>query len=183
MNTLPRRANIALVARCAEMLLPTLASLWPKMPERENTLVTGAIRDAISVARCDSKFPGLTNTATEITQLVGRLTLHLHGLPAEITELPDDVTSLQTEEVQTIRNIIDVAARSARAADATDFSMTSSECDDGISWAMCVARETDNSGLSGELDKMIEMLQEYCGEALVTDESPIWWTGTGWQCN
>jgi len=180
METLPRRACIALVARCADMLLPTLASLWPNMPERDKTLVIRAVQDAISVARYDAEVPGLPNTATEITQLVGRLTLHLHGLPVE-TELPASVTNLQTERIQTIRNIIDVAARSARAAVATDLAMTSSECDDGISWAMCVARETQNSGLLEELDETIALLQQCCVEGLLTDESPVWWTGVGWQ--
>jgi len=151
------------------------------MPERDKTLVIRAIQDAISVARYDSEVPGLPNTAKEITQLVGRLTLHLHGLPVDITELPDSVTNLQTERIQTIRNIADVAARSARAAVATDLAMTSSECDDGISWAMCVARETHNSALLEKLDETIFLLQQCYVEGFLTEESPVWWNGAGWQ--
>ncbi|MBN2292257.1 MAG: hypothetical protein JXM70_07525 [Pirellulales bacterium] len=151
------------------------------MPEHDDALVKRAIQDAMEVAKNGNEVDGLSATADEITRLVGRFELYLNGVPIEMTKLPVSVTNLTDDQIRTVRDIIDVAARAIRAATADDLLDASSESSDGISWAFSIAEKLGDSELMGRLTESVESLSRYCDTSGVTDKSIIWWTGTQWQ--
>jgi hypothetical protein len=183
MKSFPRLASIALTARCAELLAPSLVTLWKNMPEEEWTLLRSAIRGAKEAATTGRVPDTLDSVAMDITRLVGRFELFLHGIDVEGSKLPDSVTSLGEEQIGTIRAIIDVAARGARAATAAEADQAVSECLDAISWSYTVVDDLGDSELASDLQRSIDLLQEHCERERLVDYSRISWTGSQWKTN
>jgi len=181
MKPLPRLASVALAARCAELLAPLLDALWHDAPMEERNLVHTAIRDASRTAKTGRRTDTLQTTADEITSLVGRFELHLHGLPIEMTELPESAARLDEGQIRSVRDIIDVATRAARSANSTDGHNAFSECEDGVSWSFCITDDLGDTELADELNRTIESLYDCCGTKDITGDSKVWWTGSQWE--
>ena len=180
MRPLPRFASVALAARCAELLGSSVDALWQHVPEPDQQLCQSAITGAVQTAKTGQKSDSLGAIANEITMLVGTFVIHLHGYPPAGKRLPESVTSLEGEQIQTIQIIIDLAARAARAATASSVENAFDECRDGVSWSYSLVRDWGDHDLEDELTGMIRSLYECCDALHLSDDSKVWWTGYDW---
>lgn len=84
------------------------------------------------------------------------------------------------EKLRLLRDIIDVAARAARAADATERDCAFEECRDAVDWTHSVIERLEIAGMADELDDLVDSAYYYCEDAGVTDDDAVSWTGSGW---
>lgn len=181
LDDLPRWAGVALTARCAQRLQPTLAKLWIDAPKAHLDLVSEAIKVSQDAAQASRTADDRNELADSITELVGELELHLAGLPSEDPEMAASLASLDDDTIKLIRDMIDIAARATRAATAADSNGARGETADGVSWTYSVIDRLRDNELRVAIDEEIASLHSICRNAEATDDHGVRWTDNRWQ--
>jgi hypothetical protein len=153
--------------------------LWISVPDEMRQLFHAAVGGAVQTARTGQTPEGLYQTALDLTAMVGRFQIHFHKLDIP-SRLPESITCLEEAPMRMICCVLDVGARSARAASSEKVRDAVEECLDGVSWAYSLARDLNDHNLETNLNDTISSLEADCRSQRLTDRSTIWWAGESW---
>ena len=97
----------------------------------------------------------LEKVEEETTQLVGTAELYSQGLFLEPEDEASPLAKLSSDQLRTLRDVADIAARAVRAAASGDAVRANAECEEGVSWAYSVVENSGDSSLSVKIDAMV----------------------------
>jgi len=187
MSDLPQWASTALAARCARLLAPRLHTQWPNMPTEVGQLFESAVTGAESAASRGSVSDELGTLEMELTKTVGMFVLNLSGLAEGITrpmpsyEAMRDLMPTNKADVEIVRNILDVGARTARAAASKSESSAYREAMDAVSWTLSVLEDVQDTGLHDHVLSINERLHAICEVNGAAKDTTVRWNEHDWE--
>ncbi|TWU43581.1 hypothetical protein Poly51_63230 [Rubripirellula tenax] len=164
-SDLPHWANVALAARCANLLMPTLDRLWIDPPADGRQLVDDAINIASKSARFSHAQPDTQATADKITTLIQDL--NANGVSAN-----------SNGRVQDIIDVVQLAAESALADDREEAHAITKDCIDRAYW---IAHELEDDLLRSELEQAVDSMNQFCKNSYAQDYHCFSWQTDHWQ--
>ncbi len=127
----------------------------------------------------NSELQDLANTATRLT---GKAELYSRGLYLDESDRDTPLGRLSSSELESVRDVADVAARSLRAAVA-DIQEARQEFEEGISWALALADRLGNKDLRLRIEHILQVAQ--INDTTQVDNRPThlerrWWAFWEW---
>lgn len=186
MSHLPRWASVALAARCGRILTPKLDLKWPNAPAEVRHLFLSAAADAESAASEGLESDELQTVGEELTKVVGMFELRIQGLDKMITrpmpayEAMRDSMPADEGDQRIVREILDVGARSARAATATGVSVAYQEAVDAVNWTLSVLEDLQESQLHDHVAALTQRLHDLCEAKKATKGTTVRWKDDDW---
>lgn len=179
-DKLPHWASVALVARCARLVLPSFDHAWPEAPLSRRGGLLAAIffgEQSAAKAMLSDGYPEADSAATEAC---GALRLYVlacrgeaHGMTYDKSEgFPTDIAQaeLAAHSAAVAAKITETVG--AEPEQSYQFAV------DGVNWAIEVARE--NPELMDELHDEFDGIHLAASKGKWTHETPVIWKTSGW---
>ncbi|WP_146409723.1 hypothetical protein [Allorhodopirellula heiligendammensis] len=141
-----------------------------------------SIKQANTAASNELPDTELRDSANAATRLTGKAELYSQGLSLDESDRNTPFGRLSADQVKSVRDVADVAARSLRAATG-DLQNANDECQEGISWAYALAERIGDNDLLARIEDLVgsspSMKSHTTGNNPLHSE-PRWWAFWGW---
>ena len=174
-ESLPHWACVAVVARCAERVLPVFDTAWPDAPQTSRELLTLAIRAALDSAAAAKLVDGFSEVEDAVTRTVGRLLLSCEpNVPHElVADCPPDPSLAKV--AADAANVAAKATETALARPGQSYEIAM----EGVSWALEAA--DDDQELVDALQGDLDALRAAASRERWNHKTPVVWHATGWR--
>lgn len=141
-----------------------------------------SIEQAKTAASSDLPSIKLRELANAATRLTGKAELYSRGMFPNESDRDTPLGQLSLDQLMSVRDVADVAARSLRAAYG-DIENANEECRDGISWAYALAERIGDNDLFARIEYLVESSRSNLGRE--TGNNPMhekrrWWAFWEW---
>lgn len=124
----------------------------------------------------------LRDSANSATRLTGKAELYSRGMYLNDSDRDTPLGRLSSDQLQSVRDVADVAARSLRAATG-DLANANTECQEGLSWAFDLAERTGDNNLLARIEHLVE--SAHSNLTKVSGDNPKrsarrWWAFWKW---
>jgi hypothetical protein len=176
----PHWARVALVARCARIVLPFFDGAWPNAPaKRRDGLLAGIFSCERSAA--DARLADDHSEADrEATMTCGALRAYVYisrgqlkGTIDERDEFPADITKAII--ASQVAAVVAMGTETARADPSESFPIAMG----ALSWAHSVAE--DDPAVLNSLRREFSELKRAVAKGKWTHATPVIWTTSGWK--
>lgn len=152
MPQLSHQECVRLLATTAQEMRGAIASFTDSTTLAE---IDRSVEQAKTASSGELPNSELRDSANDATRLTGRAELYSQGLFLDESDRETALGKLSSDQLESVRDVADVAARSLRAATGS-IETANDECQEGITWAYALAERIGDDRLLARIESIVD---------------------------